>query len=452
MALVRSRLSKTTMFGYGAGDLGINLYWTGLSVYLLFYYTDVLRIDPLVAGLIFSISIFWDAITDPIMGYISTRTRTRWGRFRPYILFGAPFMGLSFVMMFAAPIFFPSAIIAASAISHIAFRTLFTVVSIPYSALSAVLTTDSTARSKLAGIRMFGAIAGGLFATVMMPTLANELGREDIRRGWALVSAVFAIAATLLMVLVFVTSKEDDSLYANQPKLEPADSKKFIASNRALWIVCGAMMLTALFQSIAGKCLVYFIKYNLDAEAQTGGLLGLQALGAIVSLPVWIWYAARTSKRIAWVTGALIVGALEMYLYLNTPSSAGALAPFLFGIGLSFGAFVVMFWSMIPDTVEYGQWHSGIRDEGMAFSMGTFTQKAGVGIGVGLLGFILQQIGYVADVEQSAQTLGGLRQASFLIPAILSSMTAAIIWFYPIDRETHAKLVSDIDARDRATA
>ncbi|MEO9970642.1 MAG: glycoside-pentoside-hexuronide (GPH):cation symporter [Hyphomonadaceae bacterium] len=451
MGLTNVNLRKTTLFGYGAGDIGFNLYWTGLSVYLLFYYTDILKIEPLMAGLIFSISIFWDAITDPIMGYIATRTRTRWGRFRPYILLGAPFIGISFVMMFAAPIIFPGAIIAASAISHIAFRTLFTVVSIPYSALSAVLTTDSTARSKLAGVRMFGAIGGSLLATIMMPSLAAELGGDNIRLGWALVSAVFALVATMLMGLVFITTRENAQLYDSQPHLKAADSVKFVTSNHALWIICAGMTVTALSQSAAGKSLVYFIKYNLDAEAQTGGLLGLQAIGAMLSLPFWIWYAGRTSKRLAWVTGSLLLAVLELYLYFSPPTDAASLARFLFVIGFLFGPFIVMFWAMVPDTVEYGQWHSGIRDEGMAFSLGTFSQKAGVGLGVGLLGIFLQNVGYVADVEQSEQVLKALRRASFLLPAICLCTTALIVWFYPIDRAAHAKLIADIDARDQAT-
>ena len=114
------------MVGYGAGDFGFNLYFTGLNLYLLYYYTDVLGIDPAVAGIIFMIPVIWDGISDPLMGWIATRTRTRFGKFRPYVLFGAPFVGLSFVGMFAAPVWFPEHVVAASLITHIVFRTMYT--------------------------------------------------------------------------------------------------------------------------------------------------------------------------------------------------------------------------------------------------------------------------------------------------------------------------------------
>lgn len=124
-------VSRQTIAGYGFGDFGFNLYATGLNLYLLYYYTDVLGIAPAVAGLIFMIPVIWDGISDPLMGWIATRTSSQLGKFRPYILFGAPFVGLSFVGMFAAPVWFPDQVVAASLISHLLFRTLYTVASVP---------------------------------------------------------------------------------------------------------------------------------------------------------------------------------------------------------------------------------------------------------------------------------------------------------------------------------
>ncbi len=144
-------VSRRTIAGYGFGDFGFNLYATGLNLYLLYYYTDVLGIAPAVAGLIFMIPVIWDGISDPLMGWIATRTSSRLGKFRPYILFGAPFVGLSFVGMFAAPVWFPDQVVAASLISHLLFRTLYTVASVPYSSLAAAITRDSQERGHYGG-------------------------------------------------------------------------------------------------------------------------------------------------------------------------------------------------------------------------------------------------------------------------------------------------------------
>ena len=439
------------MAGYGIGDFGFNLYWTGLSIYLLYYYTDVLGIDPITAGLIFGVSIFWDAITDPVMGMIATRTQTKWGKFRPYILFGAPLMGASFVMMFAAPIFFPGEVVLSSAIAHLFFRTMFTVVSIPYSSLSAVLTPDSDARTNLAGARMFGAVAGALFATALMPGLAVQFGDGDLKQGWVMVGLLFAGIATLLMIVVFVSTREDTAAYQARARVTVGDSLRFVLSNYALWIVFGAVALASMGNSIGGKSIVYFIKYNLNAEAQTGALLGLQALGAIASIPFWVWFSARTSKRNAWMVGSFLLGCLQAGLYLLNPSDIGQIMPIFFAVGICLGAFAVIFWSMVPDTVEYGQWKSGIRDEGMAFSLSTFSQTSGVALGVGFLGFWLSAAGYAPDHQQSAASLEGLRAAAFAFPAVCSFLVVAVIWFYPIDKAKHAEMLKSIAAQENQT-
>ena len=166
---------------YGIGDFGFNLFFTGLNLYLLFYYTDVLGIRPQIAGLIFMAPVIWDAVTDPVMGCIATRTRTKIGRYRPYILFGAPLMALSFVMMFAAPLWFPSAVILSSAFAHIVFRTFYTVVNVPYSALSAAISRDGRVRSKLAAARMVAGVVAGLLAAALTFRLAAWFGVGDLK-------------------------------------------------------------------------------------------------------------------------------------------------------------------------------------------------------------------------------------------------------------------------------
>jgi len=430
--------------GYGIGDVGFNLYWTGLNVYLLIYYTDVLKIDPVTAGFIFGLSIFWDAVSDPIMGLIVTRTRTRWGKFRPFLLFGAPFMGAGFVMMFAAPILFPSAIILASAISHLVFRTLFTVVSIPYSSLSSVLTTDSDGRSKLAGARMLGAITGALVATALMPSLAEGFGGGDLKRGWAMVSVLFAVVATVLIIIVFFLTRENDDLVVSAAPVRLSDSLRFLKTNYALWVVFAAMIVASAGNGVYGKSVIYFIKYNLGAEGQTGPLLGAQTLIAAFSIPFWVWLSGKTSKRITWMIASVLLGVTQRSTFLINPAGVSQALIFFGVIGASLGAYAVMFWSIVPDTVEYGQWRSGIRDEGMAFSISTFAQKSGVAAGVAVLGLYLGAIGYAPDVDQGVATLDGIRRVAFLYPGLIAFAVTGVLWFYPIDRRQHAALLEDI--------
>ena len=167
------KVSRMTIVGYGSGDFGFNLYFAGLNLYLLYYYTDVLNIDPALAGLIIMLPVIWDGVSDPLMGWIVTRTRSRFGKFRPFILFGAPLMGFSFVGMFAAPIWFPDQVIIACLVTHTLFRSAYTVASVPNSSLAAALTHNSQERGTMAGFRMMAAMFGGIVTAATMLELAS---------------------------------------------------------------------------------------------------------------------------------------------------------------------------------------------------------------------------------------------------------------------------------------
>lgn len=185
-------LTTKSKVGFGVADFGFNLYYTGLSLFLLYYYTDVLEIRPAVAGLIFAIPLVWDAVTDPLMGAIAGRVRSNMGRYRPFILFGTIPLALAFVMMFAAPLIFTGAVVLSAAIAHIVFRTAYTVVSIPYSALMASLTRKSEERSQLAGVRMIFATLGGLFTVFATLPLASAIGGENLAAGFLWVAVIYA--------------------------------------------------------------------------------------------------------------------------------------------------------------------------------------------------------------------------------------------------------------------
>ena len=210
------KVSWVTTVGYGSGDFGFNLYFAGLNLYLLYYYTDVLNIDPAVAGLIIMLPVIWDGVSDPLMGWIVTRTRSRFGKFRPYILFGAPLMGFSFVGMFASPIWFPDHMIVACLVTHTIFRTAYTVASVPYSSLAAALTHNSQERGTMAGVRLMAAMIGGIVTAATMLELARFFGNGDMRQGFVKVASVYALLSSVMMVVIFLTTSNEVSSQATK--------------------------------------------------------------------------------------------------------------------------------------------------------------------------------------------------------------------------------------------
>lgn len=450
VAATAKTLGPVRIVGYGIGDIGFNLFYSGLNLFLLKYYTDVLGIAPWVAGVIFMVPLFWDGVTDPLMGWIATRTRSRFGKYRVYLLFGTPLMCVSFVMMFAAPVLFPSAVVTASVVSHILFRTIYTVVNVPYAALSASMTRDSNKRGSLASIRMFSALIGGLIAAVLTVGLAAELGGGDLRRGYILTTAIYALAALVTIMLSFASSFEDEVPEVEVQRLSFSDSADFLKSNRAFWILILAIIIPGVFSSIGGKSALYYVAYNVGNEALYGPLIFASLGVSILTVPVWLFVSRILSKRAAWMLATFGTSAVQFTLYLTAPATFDEMLPLMITSGLFLIGPPIMMWAMLPDTVEYGEWRSSVRDEGIGFGLMQFALKVGSGLGVGLLGFFLTLVGYNAEAtSQTPQALEGIKAAAFLAPAIGAALGGILISFYPISGAFHARLRRVLDRQRR---
>ena len=440
------KVSWVTTVGYGSGDFGFNLYFAGLNLYLLYYYTDVLNIDPAVAGLIIMLPVIWDGVSDPLMGWIVTRTRSRFGKFRPYILFGAPLMGFSFVGMFAAPIWFPDHMIVACLVTHTIFRTAYTVASVPYSSLAAALTHNSQERGTMAGVRLMAAMIGGIVTAATMLELARFFGNGDMRQGFVQVASVYALLSSVMMVVIFLTTSNEVSLVSRQT-VTSRQTFSFLRHNRAFWILCGASFVGVIGSAIGGKSIVYYINYYAGHPDSVSEVMSIGILGAGIGIPLWTLVARQMSKRWVWMIGASGAALVNLALFFLDVTAVSTLSALIFCNGIMGGAVAVMFWSMLPDTVEYGQWRSRIRDDGIVFGLSQLISKAGSGLGVGMIGLLLSAIGYTAGIDQSAETLQGIRASAFLVPAAASLLSALVIAFYPLDSTLHARIVRGLARR-----
>lgn len=433
--------------GYGIGDFGFNLFFTGLNLYLLFYYTDVLGIRPEIAGLIFMVPVIWDGVTDPVMGWIATRTRTNMGRYRPYILVGAPLMALSFVMMFAAPLWFPSAVILSSAIAHIVFRTLYTVVNVPYSALSAATTRDGRVRSKLAAARMVAGIAAGLLTAALTFRLAAWFGDGDLKTGFVRVALCYAVLATGALLIVFFAVREPALTSSEHRSPSFTDSWRFLSRNSAFWILSAAIFATSAAGSVGTKSMVYYVTYYIGEPDAVSAVLSALLLVTTLSIPFWTWLSAVRSKRFVWLTAAAGAACLQLLQFIVAPQSVALLVALQVAAGLFGGAVPVMLWAMVPDTVEFGEWRSGVRDEALPFGLVQLALKSATGLAVGALGIALGAIGYEANAVQAPATLEGIRVLTFLAPLVCTLAGAGCIAFYPVDARLHRRLVRAIGRR-----
>jgi GPH family glycoside/pentoside/hexuronide:cation symporter len=316
----------------------------------------------------------------------------------------------------------------------------------PYLSLSAVMTTDSNERGVLASFRMIAATGGGLMIAFFTLKLVGWLGGGDQMRGFLLTAIAFGTLATLILWFTFATTREEAEVAgAHRPSM--AEMARMLRGNHAFWLISGSMLMLAMASTFFGKTIPYFFKYHADREDLIGPALATITATAMVSIPIWTQVMRRTSKRTVSLCGVAVAVAAYMTFWWVPSTRVDLLIPVLAVVGFAAGAAYLTFWAMIPDTVEYGEWRSGVRAEGMVFGFVSFVQKAALGLGVGLLGETLGAIGYVANQPQSPDTLESLRLIMMIAPITFALLSGSFIFFYRLDRKTHGRLVGAIARR-----
>ncbi len=362
-------LSAKVLAGYGVGDFAFNVVTSAMALYLLYYYTDVFGISAATAGTIFLVGRGWDAVSDPIMGYVADRGYERWGMYRPFLVAGAVPLGLTFALCFYGPALSPSGRVAWALVTYLLLSTTFTVASIPYLAMSAALTRDAHQRTRLSASRMiFGIMAMALVAVGTKPLVDMFANEQD---GFRLIFAVFAV---LIVVSILVTHAmiDEKPSPARANTVSVSDTVKAVLANRALLVLCVASLFGVGATVIRGASLLYYFKYNLGQEDLVPLFFLFMILAFILGVALTTPAARRFEKKHILLASISVLIVMSIAIYF-TPYSAIVLV-FLFPLTgmVASGAINTMYWSMLPDTVEYGQWRTGLRAEGATISIYTF--------------------------------------------------------------------------------
>ena len=450
--MISSTVSNKVRAAYGIGDYAICLYWSGVGLYLLYFYTDVVGITPLLAGWIYALGIAWDAITDPFMGYLAERTRTKMGSYRPYIFYGAIPLALSFVLLFWVPPFEGITLFIFLLTVNLLHRTCFTIVSVPYSSLTARITDDSDERTKLTTARMIGASFGTLSVSALGFPIVLWFGGGDEAIGFIFLGMICGLTAILVLSITvrFVKEREFNFSSAQIPSFSKVS--RSVAQNYPFWIVFGSILILGSTSIMFNNNLIYYVKYSLDLHEYQGLILGVSSGAALLAIPFWAYAALKIGKRNSWMAAMvlLLVGFLIFYFYPIT--SLNELLLVLGFIGIGNGATGVLFWSMLPDTIEYGEWKTKVRTESSLYGFMTFAQKGAIAFAAILLGMALTLIGFEPNEVQSEETLSGLKFIMTWIPLTGIFISFVLVSFYPIDKSFHQKLINEIEARKQGNA
>ncbi len=439
------KLSHLEKIGFGAGDMAVNVVISAMMLIITFFYTDVYGMKPSDMALMLLVVRILDAITDPLMGMITDKYTSRWGRYRPYLLvFAVPF-GLSVFLTFSTPDLDYNAKLVWAYSTYIFVTLMFTAVTIPYISLIGVLTDDPKERLSANGYRLFFAKIAAFLVTIIVPILAGaDYWQGDRAAGYQAAMGLMAVLAVLFFLFCFFTTTE---------RLEHQVDKQPLAQQFALllkndqWLVlCGVCVLGTVGYVVRGSVALYYAKYYLGGDTTLQSLFLSTGVGAaILSMVASTWITKVYCKVKLFKYSQMAVGALSLLMFVLVGPGDVVLAFVLFFL-ISFvvDLHAPVFWSAIAEAVDYGEHKTGQRVAGLSFGGISFCQKAGMGVAGAVVGWLLAGFGYQPDVAHSELALTGIALMLTVIPGVFHYGVGVLMQRYRITDAAYRQLLAEL--------
>lgn len=455
MDSVVKKAKKTDILLYSFGGIGSNIPFMLVMSYLMFFYTDYFGINAAAVGGLFLVSRFIDAVTDPVMGMIADRTNSRLGKYRGWVMFGAPLLGILVIMMFTAPNLSPAGKLAYVYVTYILYSLISTVVNIPYHSLTPVLSEDSNQRTSIATAKQLMGQVGTVFVSVGAIPITAALGNDQ--RAWQIYAVMCGGILTISFILCGIGARKYDTGYiaSEQDKKNKISLKKqlsLIYKNKPLLMLMIAFGTDMIAVAAANAVNTYYFIYAVK-KPELLPVVGMFAL--IIGVPVTAaipFLSKKFGKKRIFMFGSIVLMFISASLVF-IPFTATSLVLLQAALAAGFAPFTgVVGWAILADCVEYGEWKTGVRGAGTVSSQLTFINKLGMAVGGLFVGMLIAWIGYVPKQEQTDFVLRGIVNIKALFPAAGYLCSIISMSFYPITKEFYYKMLKDNDARRKAAA
>lgn len=439
-------LSVREKVGYGLGDTATNLVWRTLMVFLPIFYTDVFGISAASVGTLLLVCRYWDGITDFAMGLIADRTNTRWGKFRPWILWTALPFGILTILTFTTPDLSYNGKLIYAYLTYSGLVVVFTANNVPYSALTGVMSADPVQRTSLSSYRFVFAFLGGLITQGLNIYLVSFFGNGDEVVGYRYTMTLFAGLSVALFIVTFLSTRERVVL----PKRQDTALKQDLADlvgNRP-WIVLSFLgvffvAMTTMRQGVTMFYFKYFVNdLNLAATFMVVGLVA-SMIGAGLTKKMTQHFGKKNVVNYCLILAVVGSGVL----YFAGPEDITTIFVLSLATEFATGPIIALFFAMLADTADFSEWKNSRRATGLIFSAGTLSIKFGTGIAGALTGWLLTLFGYAANVPQSPETLEGIRLLISVFPALSALIAIVVFRFYRIDDNFMARIQNDLKNR-----
>ena len=453
-------LKFTEKLGYGLGDAASNFYFQVFNIFLLYYYTDVFGLHPAAVGTMFLVTKVVDALSDPAMGLIADRTNSRWGKYRPYLLWVAFPYGLLGYAMFASPELGQTGKLIYAYATYSLMMLAYTAINIPYSALMGVISPSSDERVKVSAYRFVCAYGAAWLIGTFVTPLKNILGGNDEAEGFRLTMMLFSVFSIAMFWVTFTATKERVQALAQKSNLK--EDLAALARNLP-WIALFVSGVFALMQvAVRNGGILYFFKYYVGDDGaslfwildSTAVFLSLGTFALILGVTATRFLTQRFEKHHLMIALTVLSTATSALFFFLTPDQYGLMLALNCLGNFIAGPLAPLVFAMNADCADYGEWRSGRRTTALIYSGGGFAAKMGLAVGAGLASYILAWFGFVANQPQTESAILGIRLMFSLFPATLSLIAAAAILFYRLDRAQIAAIEADLaerrrDAQDR---
>lgn len=445
--------------GYGFGDMASSMFWKLFGSYLMIFYTDVFGLSAAVVGTMFLVTRIWDSVFDPIVGVIADRTESRWGKFRPYLLFLAVPFALIGILTFTTPDFSFTGKLVYAYITYSLMMMVYSAINVPYASLLGVMSPDPKERNTLSTYRMTFAYIGSFIALLLFMPMVNVFSEgHSEQHGWMMSVIVIAVMCAVLFFGCFALTRERVRPI-KETRTSLKDDLSDLLHNRPWWILLGSGVAALVFNSIRDGATVYYFKYFIvEEEFSTVSLFGVSfvlsglylavgqaanIIGVIMAAPL----SNRFGKKKTYMAAMIIATVLSVIFYWFDKDDLAMIFIFQVLISICAGSIFPLLWSMYADCADYSELRTGNRATGLIFSSSSMSQKFGWAIGSAVTGWLLAYFGFQANAVQSAEAINGIKMFLSFLPAVGTVLSVLFISMYPLSEKRVREISVELERK-----
>ncbi len=438
-------LSLREKIGFSIGEYSASVVWGSLMFFLPVFYTDTFGLSAATVGTMFLIVRLFDSVNDPVMGTIADHTHTRWGKFRPYLLWFAIPYGLAAILMFSVPDLHYQGKIIYAYVTYTLMMIIYTAIMIPYNSMVGVMSPNPDERTSLSSLKFVFAYAASMSVQGLVIPMVEWLGKGDDILGYRYTMTLFGVVCIVFFIIAFLSSKE--RVYPDPAqKTDIKQDYKNLFQNKA-WVVLILVSLGILiYVAIRSAVIMYYFQYYLNYKEGAGIFMVVGTICVLLGVFPTKYLSRQMGKRNLFITCMVLIS-ISSALFFWAGKNMFWLYVFQIIFSLASGPTMPLLWSMLADAADYGEWKYGRRSTGLVYSAATFAQKAGFSIGGALTMWMLSGFGYVANAVQSEDTLLGIKLSMSILPAVIAALTIVALLYYNLDQKNVEKIAISLEEK-----